>query len=65
MVPTMKHLPERQVYTVLEFARIFGIGRNQAYAYVKRGLVPKITIGKREFIPKQWVDDRVRGGEAA
>ena len=38
-------------YTVTQFARLAGIGRNQAYEAVRRKEVPSIRIGKRILIP--------------
>lgn len=43
---------ERLTLTVEEAARALGIGRNQAYAAVRRGEIPAIRIGKRLLVPR-------------
>lgn len=42
----------RIVLTVPEAARALGIGRNPAYAAVRRGDLPVIRIGRRLLVPK-------------
>ena len=51
---------KRQTYTIEETARIFGIGRNQAYAAAGKE-IPIIRIGKRKLVPRAWVDNKVSG----
>ncbi len=40
------------VITVPEAARVLNIGRNSAYAAVRRGDLPVIRIGRRLLVPK-------------
>jgi len=40
------------VYSVVEAARLLGLGRNAAYAAVARGDIPTIRIGRRKLVPK-------------
>lgn len=42
----------RQTRTVEEAAQILGIGRNQAYAAVRRGEIPSLRIGARILVPE-------------
>lgn len=53
---------DRQTYDVEEAARLLGIGRNQAYAAVRRGDIPCIKVGRRMVIPKASLD-RLLAGE--
>jgi excisionase family DNA binding protein len=39
-------------YTVPEFGRILGIGRNLAYEAVRRGEVRAVRLGHRWVVPK-------------
>jgi excisionase family DNA binding protein len=41
---------ERATITVLEAAKLLGIGRNQAYEAVARNEIPNIRIGKRRLV---------------
>ena len=41
----------RIVLTVPEAARALGLGRNQAYAAVRRGELPAIRVGRRLLVP--------------
>ena len=47
---------EKRTYSVLEVARIFGIGRASAYSAVRRGDIPSIRIGNRVVCPKAAID---------
>jgi hypothetical protein len=47
------------------FAEIMEISRNSAYAAVKKGDVPAITLGRLKRIPTHWVRERLRGGAAS
>ena len=42
---------ERKTLTVVETARILGIGRNAAYQAVQSGSIPSIRIGRRYLVP--------------
>ena len=54
----------RMTYTVDEYARMAGIGRNQAYDAVRRKEVPSIRHGKRILIPAASVDRMLAEGRA-
>ena len=61
---TMAHPPyyEKRTYTVSEIRDILGIGRNAAYAIVKKGYFSTVRIGgiirisKRSF--DAWLDEK-------
>ncbi len=38
-------------YTVVEAAKLLGIGRSQAYQAVRRGQIPALKIGHRILVP--------------
>lgn len=52
---------DRQTYSVEEFARVIGLGRNAAYAAVKRGDVRSVRIGGRILVPRTELP-RLLGG---
>jgi excisionase family DNA binding protein len=41
----------RRTATIVEVAKVLGIGRNQAYEAARRGEIPSIRIGKRLLVP--------------
>ena len=41
----------RRTATIVEVAKVLGVGRNQAYEAVRRGEIPSIRIGKRLLVP--------------
>lgn len=47
---------ERMTYTVTEAAQLLGISRGSAYAHVRTGEIPSITIGGRIVIPRKAID---------
>jgi excisionase family DNA binding protein len=47
---------ERRVYTMVEVARILGIGRNQVYRAAEEGVFPTFKIGKSLRAPAAPVD---------
>ncbi len=47
---------ERKTLTVPEVGKALGIGRNQAYEAVRKGLIPSLKIGKRLLVPKAALD---------
>ena len=53
---------ERKTLTVPEAGKALGIGRNQAYEAVRKGLIPSLKIGKRLLVPKAALD-RLLAGE--
>jgi len=55
--------PRRKPYSVEEAAALLGICRNTAYARVKDGSLPSITLGRRKVIPAPALD-RMLDGQA-
>jgi len=53
-------MSDRHTYTVPEFARMLGVGKNQGYEAAKRGEIPTIKIGNRLLVPKA-AGDRLLG----
>ena len=43
---------ERQTLSVIETAKILGIGRNLCYDRIKMGEIPVIKIGRRLLVPR-------------
>ena len=61
---------KRRTHTVLEFAEIMGIGKNQAYQAIRENRIPHLRIGKRILIPDNVIENLLRceeeeAGEAA
>ncbi len=52
---------ERKTLTVPEAGKALGIGRNQAYEAVRKGLIPSLKIGKRLLVPKAALDKLLAG----
>lgn len=49
----MKHQPvERQVYSVVEASRLFGVSRGEIYKAVASGELPSIRVGKMILLTK-------------
>ena len=42
----------RQTYTVVEAAKILGIGKNKAYEAIAANQIPSIRIGGRIVVPR-------------
>jgi len=55
---------ECMTYTVAEYAKKAGIGRNQAYEAVRKKEVPSIRFGKRILIPAASLDRLLSGDQA-
>ena len=53
-------VPDKLVLTVKEVTKILGIGRNGAYAAIKRGDIPSIKIGRRILVPTASVRAMLR-----
>lgn len=55
---------ERMALTVEEAAEQLAISRSQAYALVKRGVIPSILVGKARRVPRRaleaWVEDQAK-----
>ena len=49
--PTGTPQPERKTVTVIEAAKILGIGRSAAYEGARNGEIPTIKIGRRILVP--------------
>jgi excisionase family DNA binding protein len=43
---------ERETYTILEAARILGVGRTVAYAAAASGAIPTLRIGRKVLVPR-------------
>ena len=43
---------DRLTHSVVEMARLLGVGRTTAYGLVRSGAVPSIRLGNRILIPK-------------
>ena len=52
---------ERKTYTVVEVAKILGIGRNTAYEVCRNGEIPTIKIGGRILVPRKAIDELLSG----
>ena len=52
---------ERKTYTVVEVAKILGIGRNTAYEVCRNGEIPTIKIGGRILVPRTAIDELLSG----
>jgi excisionase family DNA binding protein len=48
-------------YTVEEAAKALRIGKNQAYAAVRAGQIPSISIGRRRLVPRQRLLELLNG----
>ena len=47
----MESNSSRRTTTIVEAAKVLGVGRNQAYEAARRGEIPTIRIGKRLLVP--------------
>lgn len=50
--------------TVVETAKILGIGRQLAYEKVKTGEIPVIKIGRRLLVPRRALEKLLEQGQA-
>ncbi len=57
-------MARRDTLTVDEAAARLGIGRNAAYAAVKRGEIPALRLGKRILVPRAALDRLLTGCDA-
>lgn len=61
-------LSERFALTVEEVAAMMSWSRSKAYAVVKAGKVPSVTVGGSVRIPRRafeaWLDEQTRLGKA-
>lgn len=51
--------------TIVEAAKILGIGRNQAYSAAKTGELPTIRFGKRIVVPVAGLERLLQGSVPA
>lgn len=51
----------KQTYTVLEAAKVLGIGRSAAYEAARCGEIPVIRIGKRILVPAAALERMLAG----
>jgi len=54
---------KRQTLTIIEAAKILGIGRNQAYKAARRGEIPTIKIGRRILVPLAALERKLQEGK--
>ena len=52
---------EKKAVSVIEAARLLGIGRNLAYDAVARGEIPSIRVGSRILIALASIDKMLAG----
>jgi excisionase family DNA binding protein len=52
---------EKKTLTVVEAARLLGIGKNLAYEAVKRGEIPCLRVGKRLLVPVAALEELLAG----
>jgi excisionase family DNA binding protein len=55
----------RETLTVVEAARILGLGRNSAYEAVRRGEIPALKIGRRLIVPRSALERMLDQGSAS
>lgn len=55
---------ERMTLTVPEVAKALGIGRDEAYKWVRLGFIPAIRLGRRILVPRtaleRWLSEAGR-----
>lgn len=55
---------ERLALTVEEAAQLLAVSRAQAYALVRRGELPSVTVGKAIRVPRRaleaWLEENTR-----
>jgi len=56
---------ERQVLTVPEAGRRFGLGRNAAYEAARTGQIPTLRFGKLKRVSVKVIDRMLDGGGLA
>ena len=60
------HVPEREAYSVVEFAQAYGLSRATIYNLWKDGSGPRLMrVGRRTLISKQSAAEWARRMEAA
>ena len=54
---TIENFPD--VFSIKDFAKYLGIGKNTAYAEVKSGAIKSFKLGKKILIPKVYVEEYI------
>lgn len=54
---TIENFPD--VFSIKDFAKYMGIGKNTAYAEVKSGAIKSFKLGNKILIPKAYVEEYV------
>jgi excisionase family DNA binding protein len=47
------------VFSIKDFAKYLGIGKNTAYAEVKSGAIKSFKLGNKILIPKAYIEEYV------
>lgn len=55
---------ERRTVTIVEAARMLGIGRNECYKAAKRGELPTVIIGRRILVSRAGLERMIDGARA-
>jgi len=58
------NLLARPALSIAEFARIFDVDLKTAYGAAQRREIPCIGIGRRRFVPSEWVRRRLAGEQS-
>ncbi len=60
-------MDQKLTYTVLETAKLLGVGKNSVYEGVANGTIPAIRFGGRWIIPKfalhRWLEGDYKSSE--
>jgi len=56
-------MEERLTLSVVEAAKVLGIGRNLCYDKVKTGEIPVIKIGRRLLVPRSALEKLLEQGQ--
>jgi len=47
--------------TVVEAARILGLGKSHVYDAINRGEIPVVYVGRRKMVPFNWLISTIDG----
>jgi excisionase family DNA binding protein len=56
---------QRQTLSLDEAARYLGVGRSTLYVMARDGELPTVQIRRRRLVPKQALDDLLKGAKRA
>ncbi len=56
---------QRQTLSLDEAARYLGVGRSTIYVMTRDGELPTVQIRRRRLVPKQALDDMLKGAQRA